>query len=396
MEDVPSETILALAGDDAVFLPCSYHVPPSEEIPTVEWTKDGLQPDVVLLYRGGCEAAQEKNRAFKYRTSLTTEDLTSGNISLRISNVLMSDGGRYRCTRLWEDLRRDATQVELVVGAVSEPKLSVTRAVGGGVALHCAADCWLPEPQISFLDGGGRIIEADKPKRDQDARGCFSVRRTATLRDAVGRVTCRVHQAELNQTREVEETLPCPDVRGSCWLIGLLSAGITGLPSAVYGAVFCLRRRRRRSRRTSAANRRRESCSFGGWSLLPRSAIMEAGVKELRSEVTNTGGGDGARLDAVVCHSDRPPRPESPAAPPPGDATQAPKRRHSSLPPLTPPPPCAPHAAPTLLRRGRSLSEPGTAATRFPFLPRVAEESEMLVPRDEPDGLACDFTKGNV
>lgn len=78
-------------------------------------------------------------------------------------------------------------------GAASEPKLSVTRPAGGGVALQCTADCWLPEPRISFLDGRGDVIEADEPKRDQDARGCFSVGLTATLQDASGRWAGRVH-----------------------------------------------------------------------------------------------------------------------------------------------------------------------------------------------------------
>uniref|UniRef100_A0AAQ4QKU2 Ig-like domain-containing protein n=1 Tax=Gasterosteus aculeatus aculeatus TaxID=481459 RepID=A0AAQ4QKU2_GASAC len=208
-EDGPSETVQvqALAGDD-ILLPCSYRVPPSNELPTVEWSKKGLEPNVVLLYRDGCETPEMKNPAFWYRTSLVTKELTLGNISLRIGDVRLSDAGSYRCTRLWKNLPRDVTEVQLVVGAASEPKLSVTRPAGGGVALQCTADCWLPEPRISFLDGRGDVIEADEPKRDQDARGCFSVGLTATLQDASGRVTCRVHQADINQTREVEETLP--------------------------------------------------------------------------------------------------------------------------------------------------------------------------------------------
>uniref|UniRef100_G3Q3S2 Ig-like domain-containing protein n=1 Tax=Gasterosteus aculeatus aculeatus TaxID=481459 RepID=G3Q3S2_GASAC len=436
-EDGPSETVQvqALAGDD-ILLPCSYRVPPSNELPTVEWSKKGLEPNVVLLYRDGCETPEMKNPAFWYRTSLVTKELTLGNISLRIGDVRLSDAGSYRCTRLWKNLPRDVTEVQLVVGAASEPKLSVTRPAGGGVALQCTADCWLPEPRISFLDGRGDVIEADEPKRDQDARGCFSVGLTATLQDASGRVTCRVHQADINQTREVEETLP--DVGGSCFLTGLLSCvGTTCLLLTLFGlaSFFC---RRHKSR--TVARKLRTWCTGGGFfspnkgssegqSMLTsgpyaedenkRNAVVEAEVKQLRLTVAeqadtihqllhnnnnnNNNGDDGARLDAVVCHTDRPACPESPAASPPADAPHALKRRHSSPPRLTPHA-IAIAAAPPLTRPrrlSRSLSEPFAGRERVQrrhsvasaALQRVAEESEVLLPREEPDGLVCDFTE---
>ncbi|XP_042368239.1 butyrophilin subfamily 1 member A1-like [Plectropomus leopardus] len=93
-------------------------------------------------------------------------------------------------------------------GAVSEPKLLITSAEGGGVTLQCEAACWLPEPQITFLDDYGKIIPADEPKRHQDASGCFTVRRTLTLRDATKRVSCRVQQPETKQTRDAHTIVP--------------------------------------------------------------------------------------------------------------------------------------------------------------------------------------------
>ncbi|XP_031707454.1 butyrophilin subfamily 1 member A1-like [Anarrhichthys ocellatus] len=209
----PPETVLALAGGD-VTLPCNFSIPASEDFPTVEWSKEGLQPNVVFLYRDGCETPEMKNPAFRYRTSLITKELKNGNVSLRISNVQLTDAGKYQCMRLWKEDPWDITVVELVVGAVSEPKLSVTAAEGGGVTFQCAADCWLPEPEIYFLDEHGNKIAADEPKRDRDARGCFSVTRKATLQDATNRVSCRVHQPEINQTRDVEMMLPGV---GRCW-----------------------------------------------------------------------------------------------------------------------------------------------------------------------------------
>ena len=111
----PTETVYAFAGEDVV-LPCSFNITSSDDFPTVEWSKVGLQPNVIFLYRDGCETYEMKHPAFHYRTSFITKEMKNRNISLRISNVQLSDAGKYRCMRLWKKAPRDITTVELVVG----------------------------------------------------------------------------------------------------------------------------------------------------------------------------------------------------------------------------------------------------------------------------------------
>ncbi|TKS93208.1 hypothetical protein D9C73_026805 [Collichthys lucidus] len=48
----PPETVWAFAGGDAI-LPCSFNINDRDDFPTVEWSKEGLQPNVVFLYRDG-------------------------------------------------------------------------------------------------------------------------------------------------------------------------------------------------------------------------------------------------------------------------------------------------------------------------------------------------------
>ncbi|XP_051285343.1 butyrophilin subfamily 3 member A2-like isoform X2 [Dicentrarchus labrax] len=199
----PPETVLAFAGE-AVILPCSFSPTASDDFPTVEWSKEDLQPNVVFLYRDGCETYEMKNPLFQYRTSFIPKELKNRNISLRISNVQLTDAGIYQCMRLWKNGHRDITTVELVVAAVSEPKLSVLSAESGGVTLQCKASCWLPEPEVQFLDDQGNNISAEDPKRDQNASGCYTVTQKVTLQDATNRVTCSVHQPYTNQTRVTE------------------------------------------------------------------------------------------------------------------------------------------------------------------------------------------------
>ncbi|XP_039996724.1 butyrophilin subfamily 3 member A2-like isoform X2 [Xiphias gladius] len=183
-----------------------------------------------------------KNPDFEYRTSFVTKKLKNGDISLRISNVRLSDAGRYKCTRLMKNYR-ETSAVTLVVGAVSEPKLSVVSAESGGVTLQCEASCWLPEPEIKLLDDRGNEIPGEDPKRDQDARGCYTVRRRVTLRTATSRVTCRVHQVDFNQSRETDILIPADCMRSSFRLIlGISVGGVILFACAFAFAVYLWKR----------------------------------------------------------------------------------------------------------------------------------------------------------
>lgn len=67
------------------------------------------------------------------------------------------------------------------VVAVSEPKLSVVPPVDDGVTLQCEANCWFPEPEITFLDNQGNDISAENSYTDRDSSGCFNAKRSLTL-----------------------------------------------------------------------------------------------------------------------------------------------------------------------------------------------------------------------
>uniref|UniRef100_A0A3B4Y9R9 Ig-like domain-containing protein n=1 Tax=Seriola lalandi dorsalis TaxID=1841481 RepID=A0A3B4Y9R9_SERLL len=118
------EKVLAFAGRD-VTLTCTFNITDRGDLPTVEWSKDDLEPNVIFLYRDGCETHEMKNPDFEYRTSFVMKNLKHGDISLRISNVRLSDAGRYQCMRLWKNAPKDITKVELNVGTSSQVYLYI-------------------------------------------------------------------------------------------------------------------------------------------------------------------------------------------------------------------------------------------------------------------------------
>ncbi|XP_029381681.1 butyrophilin subfamily 1 member A1-like [Echeneis naucrates] len=215
-----AEQIWAAAGDTAI-LPCKIT---SRTDDTIEWTKDSdkVKGQYAFVYREGCETFDMKDEGFQFRTNLFLKEMKTGNISLRISNVRPSDEGTYQCRLIKGKPGKPVVikTLQLFVFTVSEPKLSLVTLAGDEVTIQCEAQCWMPEPQIAFLDDEGNNVSPENPKRQQESSGCFTVKSTATLR-AAERITCRVNQPQTNQTRDTKVEIPATNT-SSClvpWII---------------------------------------------------------------------------------------------------------------------------------------------------------------------------------
>ena len=92
----PSQPIVAFIGED-IILPC--HLEPAMNAfdITMEWARSDLDPRFVLVWRDGVELESKKHPSYRGRTSLFTEELKHGDMSLKLSKVKISDEGTYRC-----------------------------------------------------------------------------------------------------------------------------------------------------------------------------------------------------------------------------------------------------------------------------------------------------------
>uniref|UniRef100_A0A3B5L1W7 Immunoglobulin V-set domain-containing protein n=1 Tax=Xiphophorus couchianus TaxID=32473 RepID=A0A3B5L1W7_9TELE len=87
--------VAAMAGDDVV-LPCHLGVTVNPDELVVEWGRLDLNPRFVFMWFEGSENVNEKNIAYKGRTSVFTDRLRDGDVSLRLTAVKHSDNGRFR------------------------------------------------------------------------------------------------------------------------------------------------------------------------------------------------------------------------------------------------------------------------------------------------------------
>uniref|UniRef100_A0A672ZB54 Ig-like domain-containing protein n=1 Tax=Sphaeramia orbicularis TaxID=375764 RepID=A0A672ZB54_9TELE len=98
-------------GDD-VILPC--HVEPVQDVVamTIEWSRPDLDPMFVYLWRARQDNTYMKNPMYTGRTSLSVDELKKGNMSLKLTNVQLSDRGTYTCLFLANNLEMS---VELIM-----------------------------------------------------------------------------------------------------------------------------------------------------------------------------------------------------------------------------------------------------------------------------------------
>ncbi|KAK2863323.1 hypothetical protein Q5P01_002856 [Channa striata] len=85
--------ITAEVGQDVV-LPCQLQPPLNARTQTVEWACNSSN---VHIYRNMKDDPDSQNSKFKNRTHLFHHNMTKGNVSLKITNVALSDAGNYIC-----------------------------------------------------------------------------------------------------------------------------------------------------------------------------------------------------------------------------------------------------------------------------------------------------------
>ncbi|XP_071022332.1 butyrophilin-like protein 10 [Oncorhynchus clarkii lewisi] len=232
----PADRVIALAGDD-IILPCSLKPSVSAEDMTVQWTRLNLKADILHLYRDHQDSYVDQSPSYRGRTSMFHEELKNGNVSLKLTRVTLSDGGCYRCFIPTLTSQVKETTVQLLVGAVSQPVISIDGTKYWGVVLKCESGGWFPEPEMEWLDSSGTFLPADgPPERHRDSEGLYAVRRQVTVNKTdTNRFTCRVQQPEINLMKETEIHVPDDvfPILPYWWKVGLLIAAAVIVLAAV-------------------------------------------------------------------------------------------------------------------------------------------------------------------
>ncbi|XP_037832586.1 uncharacterized protein LOC108244246 isoform X2 [Kryptolebias marmoratus] len=102
-------------GAESVLMPCPYKDQVPEDIPSIIWSRNDLNPNLVHLRRDEGDDLKNQNLVYRNRTSMTPDPLNAGDFSLTLRNLRLSDSGNYTCSLSSEIDEWKVTEVQLKV-----------------------------------------------------------------------------------------------------------------------------------------------------------------------------------------------------------------------------------------------------------------------------------------
>ncbi|KFQ98472.1 HERV-H LTR-associating protein 2, partial [Nipponia nippon] len=176
------ETVMGLFSKDCI-LPCRFS-PGNDEV--IYWKKGDKY---VHSYYYQSDQLERQDPDYRHRTHLFHENIPSGNASLKLSNLTVTDEGSYNC---YVGTQQTKTEVEVTLHvrvssyyALEYQKTDTER------MLKCYAFFTYPAPRISWVQGNTSIKETGRHETRDGV--LYSLRSDQNIINTADPYGCRIH-----------------------------------------------------------------------------------------------------------------------------------------------------------------------------------------------------------
>ncbi|XP_067387453.1 butyrophilin subfamily 3 member A2-like, partial [Emydura macquarii macquarii] len=143
-----SHPVVGVVGRDVV-LPCQLSPPARLPRMDVLWRK--IETEFITVHEYSDEGTQNlPGESYQSRTEMFPQELSNGNVSLKLKRLQVADAGTYHCFVRNPEWSQEAT-TELQVAAVAPVFIDVLGPQGQGIRLDCRSAGWFPEPKLQWV-----------------------------------------------------------------------------------------------------------------------------------------------------------------------------------------------------------------------------------------------------
>ncbi|KAH1180756.1 hypothetical protein KIL84_001690 [Mauremys mutica] len=186
--------VVGVVGQDVV-LPCQLSPPARLPSMDVQWRKIGS--GFVQVHEYSDEGPQDvPGESYQNRTELFLREFSSGNVSLKLKGLQVTDDGKYQCFVRNPEWSREAT-TDLRVRAVAPVFIDVLGFWGQGIGLACRSAGWFPKPELQWV--GKNLAMEIVTNVTQDRENLYSVVSHVTVTEGEdnGDISCIVRNGLL-------------------------------------------------------------------------------------------------------------------------------------------------------------------------------------------------------
>ncbi|XP_026705924.1 HERV-H LTR-associating protein 2 [Athene cunicularia] len=176
------EIVTGLFSKDCI-LPCLF--PPGDD-EVIYWKKGERN---VHSYYYQKDQLERQDPDYRHRTQLFRENIPSGNASLKLSNLTLTDEGPYNC---YVGTRQTKVEVEVMLHVrVSSHYALEYQKTDTGRVLKCYAFLTYPAPRISWVQGNTAIQETHQEETRVGV--LYSLRSDQKITNTADPYYCRIH-----------------------------------------------------------------------------------------------------------------------------------------------------------------------------------------------------------